>query len=110
MKTLSDFNMADGMAEVIKYACIADADLFSDLIRMSNNRYADLMESIIYRCCLIKKQLIEQDEKDFGIRMTINFGHTIGHAIENLYKGAYSHGQSVAIGMQTITEKARPWA
>lgn len=106
VKTLSDFNMADGMAEIIKYACIADADLFSDLIRMNNYRHADLMESIIYRCCLIKKQLIEQDEKDFGIRMTINFGHTIGHGVENLYQGVYGHGQAVAMGMQTITEKS----
>ncbi len=105
IKTLSDFNMADGMAEIIKYACVADADLFQDLIRMSNNRNAELIESIIYRCCLIKKQLIEQDEKDQGIRMLTNFGHTIGHAIENLYSdGPYGHGQAVAMGMQTITE------
>ena len=104
VKTLSDFNMADGMAEIIKYACVADADLFQDLIRMSNNRNAELIESIIYRCCLIKKQLIEQDEKDQGIRMLTNFGHTIGHAIENLYNdGTYGHGQAVAMGMQTIT-------
>ncbi len=105
VKTLSDFHMAEGMAEVIKYACIADADLFSDLIRMFNFKDANLIESIIYRCCLAKKQLIEQDEKDYGIRMLTNFGHTIGHAIENLYQdGTYAHGQAVAMGMQTITE------
>jgi 3-dehydroquinate synthase len=105
VKTLSDYHMADGMAEIIKYACVADADLFSDLIRMSNYRDANLIESIIYRCCLIKKQMIEQDEKDQGIRMLTNFGHTIGHAIENLYDfRTYGHGQAVAIGMQTITE------
>lgn len=105
VKTLSDYHMADGMAEIIKYACVADADLFSDLIRMNNHRDAQLIESIIYRCCLIKKQMIEQDEKDQGIRMLTNFGHTIGHAIENLsdYR-LYGHGQAVAIGMQTITE------
>lgn len=103
--SLSDFHLADGMAEIIKYAAIADADLFQDLIRMSNHRDAQLIESIIYRCCLIKKQIIEQDEKDQGIRMLTNFGHTIGHAIENLYNyGTYGHGQAVAIGMQTITE------
>ncbi len=105
VKTLSDFHLADGMAEVIKYACVADADLFSELIRMKNHRDAEPIESIIYRCCLIKKQLIEQDEKDQGIRMLTNFGLTIGHAIENSYKfGTYGHGQVVAMGMQIITE------
>ncbi|MDD2190249.1 MAG: 3-dehydroquinate synthase [Eubacteriales bacterium] len=105
--TLSDFHMADGMAEIIKYACVADTDLFSDLIQMSNLRRTDLIESIIYRCCLIKKELIEQDEKDQGIRMLSNFGHTIGHAIENLFDyGTYGHGQAVAIGMQSITERS----
>lgn len=105
VQTLSDYHMADGMAEIIKYACVADADLFSDLIRMRNHRNAALIESIIYRCCLIKKQIIEQDEKDQGVRMLTNFGHTIGHAIENLYDyRTYGHGQAVAIGMQTITE------
>ena len=72
---------------------------------MSNHRNATLMESVIYRCCLIKKQLIELDEKDQGIRMLTNFGHTLGHAIENLYNdGTFGHGQAVAMGMQTITE------
>ncbi len=105
VKTLSDFHMADGMAEIIKYASVADPDLFQDLIRMHNHRDAELIESIIYRCCLVKKQMIEQDEKDQGIRMLTNFGHTIGHSIENLYQnGTYGHGQAVAIGMQTITE------
>ena len=105
IKTLSDYHMADGMAEIIKYACVSDADLFQDLIRMKNHRDAQYIESIIYRCCLIKKQMIEQDEKDQGIRMLTNFGHTIGHAIENLYDyRLYGHGQAVAIGMQTITE------
>lgn len=107
VQTLSDFNLADGMAEIIKYACVSDADLFSDLIRMNDLRDAKLIESIIYRCCLIKKQMIEQDEKDRGIRMLSNFGHTIGHAIENLFPGGtYGHGQAVAIGMQTVTEKS----
>lgn len=105
VQTLSDFHMADGMAEIIKYACVADADLFSDLIRMNNYRDARLIESIIYRCCLIKKQMIELDEKDQGIRMLTNFGHTIGHAIENMCDNRiHGHGQAVAIGMQTITE------
>ncbi len=107
VKTLSDYHFANGMAEVIKYACVADADLFSDLIRMKSNREAKLIESIIYRCCLIKKQLIEQDEKEQGIRMLTNFGHTIGHAIENLNDPRiHGHGQAVAMGMQTITERS----
>lgn len=80
-------------------------DLFYDLKRMSNNRKADLIETIIYRCCLIKKQMIEQDEKDHGIRMLSNFGHTLGHAIENMAAyNNFGHGHAVAVGMQIVTE------
>ncbi len=100
VRTLPDEVLADGMAEVIKYGCVFDPDLFSDLMARVEKGDASGMESIIYRCCLIKKQVIEQDGRDNGIAMLLNFGHTLGHCIEDYYPdSAYTHGQAVAIGM-----------
>ena len=62
------------------------------------------IEDIVYTCCNIKRLVVEKDEKDLGERMLLNFGHTLGHAIETFYnyKG-YSHGEAVAVGMYNIT-------
>ena len=60
---------------------------------------------IIYECCNIKRELVENDEKDLGERMILNFGHTLGHAIEQHYNYTkYSHGEGVAIGMYVISK------
>lgn len=100
VRTLPDEILADGMAEVIKYGCVFDEDLFSDLMERVEKGDGSGIESIIYRCCLIKKQVIEQDEQDYGVAMLLNFGHTLGHCIEDYYPdGTYTHGQAVAIGM-----------
>ncbi|HZK01934.1 MAG TPA: 3-dehydroquinate synthase [Anaerovoracaceae bacterium] len=100
VRTLPDNIFADGMAEVIKYGCAFDPDLFSDLADRASKNDGSGIESIIYRCCLIKKQIIELDSRDYGIAMLLNFGHTFGHCIENYYpEGKYTHGESVAIGM-----------
>jgi 3-dehydroquinate synthase len=100
VRSLPDKVFADGMAEVIKYGCAFDPDLFSDLADRASKNDGSGIESIIYRCCLIKKQIIELDSRDYGIAMLLNFGHTFGHCIENYYKeGTYSHGESIAIGM-----------
>ena len=65
------------------------------------------MEEIIYTCCKIKKEVVENDEKDMGERMLLNFGHTIGHAIEKHFNyEKYTHGEAVAIGMYEITKKS----
>ncbi|MDR0879710.1 MAG: 3-dehydroquinate synthase [Clostridioides sp.] len=104
--TLPDKFFTDGMAEVIKYGCIKDEKLFEMLYKM-NGRH-EIMESIsdiIYRCCGIKRDLVENDERDMGDRMLLNFGHTIGHAIEKYYDyEMYTHGEAVAIGMYNITK------
>lgn len=105
LNTLPEENFTDGMAEVIKYGCIKDSDLFKKL--MSYKDYKDVkdnIEEIVYTCCDIKKNIVKADEKDFGERMKLNFGHTYGHAIEKYYNfEKYSHGQAVAIGMSYIT-------
>ena len=63
------------------------------------------IEYIIHNCCKIKKEVVEKDEKDTGESMLLNFGHTIGHAIEQYYNySKYTHGEAVAIGMYEITK------
>lgn len=104
LKTLSDKDFADGMAEVIKYGCIKEADFFN-LLESYKSRQAIFqhIEAIIEKCCRIKRELVRVDEKDQGARMLLNFGHTIGHAIESFYHyDRYTHGQAISIGMVAI--------
>lgn len=106
LKTLPDRHFADGMAEVIKYGCIRDSKLFYMLETMNNRQeIMDNIEEIIFRCCSVKKDVVEQDERENNLRMILNFGHTFGHAIEKCfgYK-TYTHGEAVAIGMAFISE------
>ncbi|KEI02390.1 3-dehydroquinate synthase [Clostridium botulinum] len=108
LKTLNKRFFYDGMAEVIKYGCIKDKKLFYNLLNL--NTHEELMnniEDIIYSCCIIKKDVVEKDEKDIGDRMLLNFGHTIGHAIEKYFNfDKYTHGEAVALGMYAITKKS----
>lgn len=95
LSTLPESTLSDGMAEVIKYGYIANASIL-DLV----SDYHAHLEEIIYACVKIKCDVVSQDEHDTGLRMILNFGHTIGHAAEKL--GNYTdltHGQAVAVGM-----------
>ena len=99
LKTLPEREVACGMAEVIKYAAIRDEALYETLLSGSFE-----IEDVIAKCCSIKAGIVEKDELDKGERMLLNFGHTLGHAVENYTGyGTYSHGAAVAIGMCTIT-------
>ncbi|AIY80473.1 3-dehydroquinate synthase [Clostridium cagae] len=102
--TLKDKFFKDGMAEVIKYGCIKDLDFFHKLKEFkSKDEVLDNIEDIIYTCCNIKRIVVENDEKDKGERMLLNFGHTLGHAIESYYNfNKYTHGEAVGIGMYKI--------
>lgn len=95
LHTLSRAQMAEGMAEVIKYGLIRDIQLFEQI----EHKLIDL-EWILERCVRIKTSVVSRDEKDSGERMLLNFGHTVGHAIEKAsgYAG-FSHGEAVAVGM-----------
>ncbi|AMB94772.1 3-dehydroquinate synthase [Aerococcus sanguinicola] len=108
LETLSDKAFSDGMAEVIKYGCIRDRAFF-DKLKQAGNRsgvMADI-ERILERCCAIKQEVVEADEKDTGCRMLLNYGHTLGHAIEAYYQyERYTHGEGVAIGMLAINQLA----
>ncbi|MBQ3557643.1 MAG: 3-dehydroquinate synthase [Oscillospiraceae bacterium] len=101
LNTLPDEVFSDGMAEVIKYGCIRDRAFFHLLDKCGSR--AGVMahiEQILYTCCAIKADIVRADEREGGLRMLLNFGHTIGHAFE--VAGAYekwTHGQAVAVGM-----------
>ena len=94
-----------GMAEVIKYGVIWDRDLFSKLEhhhQLNNlaNVGTQFLETIISRSCQAKAEVVAQDEKESGLRAILNYGHTIGHAVESLtHYQQFVHGEAVAIGM-----------
>ena len=106
--TLSDAFFTDGMAEVIKYGCIKDKKLFDALAACGGKKgLVPVLDDVIYRCCDIKREVVEKDEKDKGERMLLNFGHTYGHALEKYYGfEKLSHGNAVAIGMYVIASLA----
>ncbi|MFT8312859.1 MAG: 3-dehydroquinate synthase [Clostridium sp.] len=108
LKTLDKKFLHDGMGEVIKYGAIKDRALFDTLLSFNDDEeLLNNIDDIIYKCCNIKKEVVEKDEKDKGDRMMLNFGHTIGHAIEKYFNyERYTHGEAVAIGMYKITEKS----
>lgn len=108
LRTLDKRFLYDGMAEVIKYGCIKDKGLFDKLMNIeTEDELFDNIEEIIYRCCDVKRDMVQRDEKDKGERMLLNFGHTIGHAIEkNFNYKTYTHGEAVAIGMYNITKRS----
>ncbi len=108
LKTLPKRYLSDGMAEVIKYACIKDIDLFNKLAGLETEfDLFSIIHEIIYTCCNIKKEIVEKDEKELGDRMLLNFGHTIGHAVEKAFNyERYTHGEAVAIGMYYITKRS----
>jgi 3-dehydroquinate synthase len=105
LSTLEQRVFNDGMAEVIKYGAIKDKELFNKLMSFKDTeKLKENLEEIVYKCCLIKKVVVEIDEKDTGERMVLNYGHTIGHAIEKYFDyKVYTHGEGVAIGMNLIT-------
>ena len=90
----------NGFAEVIKHACIKDAAMFSQLERGSLPRFrkaAGALAQLVRRNAMIKTRVVQQDQWEQGDRRLLNFGHTLGHALENTYE--LSHGQAISIGM-----------
>lgn len=109
LATLEEKFFSDGMAEVVKYGCIKDGQLFDNLCAFADK--TELMQhidEIVFTCVNIKRRVVEEDEFDFGERMLLNFGHTIGHAIEKYYNfETITHGMAVAAGMCLITEMSQ---
>lgn len=95
-KTLPDETFADGISEAIKYGAIFDRSLFDEL---SLPKESWDIENIVKRCVEIKADIVNADERDTGVRQLLNFGHTIGHAIEKNSDYSITHGHGVAMGM-----------
>ncbi len=106
LKSLGDRQFNNGLAEVIKMSATSDSDLFELL---ENNDAKDIIDVVIEKSLLIKKAVVEEDEKETGLRKVLNFGHTIGHAIESVTGlDTLYHGECVALGMMFMsTGKAK---
>lgn len=101
LETLPDRFFIDGTAEVLKYGIIADPALFAELeTRLMPNDAR--IPSIVCRCIEIKRDVVQADEYERGVRRILNFGHTVGHAIERLSSYSVTHGFAVATGMALI--------
>jgi 3-dehydroquinate synthase len=104
LETLPEREYRAGLGEVVKYGVILDADFFAYLethVDAIQRRQADVLCHIIARCCRLKADVVEADEREeTGVRSKLNYGHTFCHAIESLTGyGRYLHGEAVAIGM-----------
>jgi 3-dehydroquinate synthase len=112
LNTLPTREFRAGMAEVIKYGVIWDADLFAQLeaaksIDRHRSFSSDLLLDMLRRSCQAKVDVVSQDEKESGLRAILNYGHTIGHAIESLtnYR-TFNHGEGVGLGMIAVGDIA----
>ena len=103
LDTLSPAFFADGCAEVIKYGILADKALFEHLAERGQGFDR---EYVIGRCVELKRDYVTKDEFDTGVRMMLNLGHTVGHAIEKLSAYSISHGYAVAMGMGVVSRAA----
>jgi len=102
LDTLPDKEFNNGLAEIIKYGIIEDEKLFQlleeDMDAVKSRDSVHLVK-MIETCCRIKKSIVEIDEREQGLRRILNFGHTLGHALETVSDYALSHGEGVALGM-----------
>lgn len=110
LTTLDDRNFYNGLAEAVKAGMIGDKELFELFEEMPADRaaiQADYIEKIITRALSVKKAVVEKDEREAGPRQVLNFGHTIGHAIESAGElEGMLHGEAIACGMMAVTEDA----
>ncbi|MGH7884712.1 MAG: 3-dehydroquinate synthase, partial [Thermodesulfobacteriota bacterium] len=102
LKTLNKKEINEGLAEVIKYGVIMDKNFFSYLeenIEEVHKHDDEVILNIIKTSCMIKAEVVKKDEKESNLRKILNFGHTIGHAIEQLSEYTISHGEAISRGM-----------
>ncbi len=103
LATLPRREYISGLAEVVKYGVIWDASFFHFLEKHPAellDRNPELLEKVVARCCEIKAEVVAMDERELGPRAILNFGHTLGHALEKVDGyGRWLHGEAVAIGM-----------
>ncbi len=104
LKTLPQREIYNGLAEVIKYGLILDAELFAFLetnwMALLALEPQEIIAQVIDTCCRLKSRVVEQDEREANFRRVLNFGHTVGHALEQLTDYSYfRHGEAIAWGM-----------
>jgi len=102
LSTLDAGQFANGLAEAVKSAVIWDGDFFSlmeDNLEGIKSLEDGILEEVVFRSARIKAGVVEKDEKDLGLRSILNFGHTVGHALETVSAFAVCHGEAVAMGM-----------
>lgn len=103
-KTLDNRELSSGIAEIIKYSCIKDKKLFNTLENINKNSLNSHIIDIIKTCLEIKRDIVVKDEKEKNIRKILNFGHTLGHALEAITNyEVYTHGEAISIGMYQIS-------
>lgn len=110
LETLPDKEMREGMAEILKHSLILDKDLFAlleDAAAAFYEKNPDLLFQLIKRNISLKKEVVQQDETEQGLRSILNFGHTIGHSIELAEDYQISHGEAVALGIWAETDLSR---
>jgi len=108
LKTLPDREFRAGLAEVIKYGIVYDAKLFAQIegeLPKLLRREPKMLAAVVARCCEIKAEVVGRDETEGGPRAILNFGHTIGHAIEAVSGyGRFLHGEAIAIGQVAVAK------
>jgi len=104
--TLDEREIRQGMAEIIKYGMIRSEEIFRHLENLPAEDVRRELLPVIRWCVEIKADIVSRDEKESGLREILNFGHTIGHAIEMAYMPKYTHGEAVALGMLSETSYA----
>lgn len=109
LKSLPPEELLNGLAEVIKYGVIYDADFFYYLNANREQIQAldlSVMEEVILRCCAIKAEVVAADEREADLRRILNYGHTLGHAVEAASRFTIAHGVAVAMGMVAVNKIA----
>jgi 3-dehydroquinate synthase len=106
LETLDDRNYFSGLVETVKHGLINDKKLFDDfyknmdkIIDRKNKKYNPLMNNILFRSIKVKQKVVSKDEKENNLRQILNYGHTIGHAVEKLSNFKLLHGEAISIGI-----------
>jgi 3-dehydroquinate synthase len=110
LKTLPRREFRSGLYEVVKYGMIASRELFDRVARHTKEIFAkdpDVLLPAIVESCRIKAKVVSEDERESGLRRILNFGHTVGHALETVTKyRRYRHGEAIALGMLAAADLA----
>ena len=109
LETLPEREIRNGLGEIVKYGVGLDRELFEKLEKNTdklNSLDLEFYQEIIYDCCAIKCRIVQNDEKEHGMRALLNLGHTFGHAVEAVSHFEITHGEAVAIGLVCAGELA----